>query len=209
MKIILLGPTYPMRGGIARYGTNLYKALRNRHNCVGIGFKKLYPSFLFPGAGELETASLADDEIAAEPLLHYAHPSSWLKALDRIVDFSPTAVVLTWWVPFWAPHLGWLSRRLSRRTHVLFLCHNVVPHEPKFYDTALVRWALGPGKGFMVHSEEDRKTLVNWFPKAAIVKRGHPLYEGSAACLMDQEEARRLLGIKNRMLLFFGFVRPY
>lgn len=209
MKIVLLGPTYPLRGGVARYGTYLLGVLQRRHDCLGIGFKKLYPSWLFPGKGELEKGVRPESGSEARALLHYAMPATWRQAYRQIMDFSPTCVILTWWVSFWAPHLGWLARNLSSSFPVIFLCHNVLPHEARFFDPQLTRWALKPGTGYIVHSDENRHQLLNWFPDAKIIRREHPVYFADSHFAIPREEARRRLGISGRMLLFFGFIRHY
>lgn len=209
MKIVLVGPTYPLRGGIARYGTHLLGAMNKRHECLGVGFKKLYPSRLFPGEGQVELGEMPASGAEALPLLHYADPFTWQKALSDIRQFSPYCVVLTWWVPFWAVHLGWLARRLSRVCPVIFICHNVLPHESRWYDARMTRWTLKAANRFIVHSEDNCGELLNWFPEARVIRREHPIYYSDALPKVSRDNARRALGVKGRMLLFFGFVRPY
>ena len=145
----------------------------------------------------------------AVAVLHYGRGSTWREALRKIRSFAPDAVIVAWWVTFWAPHLGWLSRKLAPDIPVLFICHNVLPHEVHRLDPILVRWALRPGRGFITHSEEDRRRLLNFFPSAVVRRCEHPLYTSDELKLPTREEARRILGISGRMLLFFGFIRPY
>ena len=209
MKIVFLGPTYPLRGGIARYGTYLLGALQKRHDCLGIGFKKLYPAWLFPGKGELELGSIPPAGSEAQALLHYGVPTTWRQAYKQIKDYSPSCVILTWWVSFWALHLGWLARKLSDTCPVIFLCHNVLPHESRMFDPRLTRWALKPGNGFIVHSEENLHQLAKLFPNTRVIRREHPVYYSDLRFASPREEARKRLGLSGRMLLFFGFVRPY
>ena len=50
-KIFLLGPTAPYRGGIAETQAAFARALEALNvDVTMINFKKLYPSFLFPGS---------------------------------------------------------------------------------------------------------------------------------------------------------------
>lgn len=44
MKITLIGPTYPFRGGIAHYTTLLTHHLRQRHDVRLISYIKQYPT---------------------------------------------------------------------------------------------------------------------------------------------------------------------
>lgn len=209
MKLVFLGPTYPHRGGIARYGTLLLAELQKRHDSLGIGFERLYPAFLFPGQSQLDADAHSSESPAIERILHYARPGSWARAARRIDEFAPDAVVLTWWVTFWAPYLGWLARRLARRHRLIYLCHNVYPHEAAFIDRPLVRFALKPAGRFIVHSEENRRQLLQLFPEARVLRRAHPAYGIGPLSTIEPGEARRRLGIEGRMLLFFGFVRAY
>ncbi len=209
MKLAFVSPTYPLRGGIARYGTHLLGAFKKRHDCIGISFEKLYPEGLFPGKGQMELGDLPEEGAAGQPMLHYAKPGTWMRAAEIIEAHSPDAVVLTWWVTFWAFHTGYLARRLSKSFPVFFLCHNVMPHEPRFYDPSLVRWALAPGQGFIVHSEENLEQVKNLPSSKPAKRREHPIYSTGFSENISPDVAKTQLGIKGRCLLFFGFIRHY
>jgi hypothetical protein len=49
MKIAVIGPTYPFRGGIAHYTTLLVRHLRARHQVLFLSYIKQYPKWLYPG----------------------------------------------------------------------------------------------------------------------------------------------------------------
>lgn len=46
-KIVLIGPVYPYKGGIAHYTSLLYRALSCKYEVELISFKMQYPKFLF------------------------------------------------------------------------------------------------------------------------------------------------------------------
>ncbi|MBU0518784.1 glycosyltransferase family 4 protein [bacterium] len=209
MRIVLLSPTYPLRGGIARYGTYLLRAIQTRHHCLGLSFKRLYPDFLFPGRGQEEKGVIPRSGSAGDRVLHYANPASWRRALQGVKAFNPEAVVIAWWVPFWSIHFTWFARQVQKICPVYYLCHNVLPHERKFFDQKLTRWALKPASGFIVHSEAEQRQLQEWYPASRVLRREHPVYFFDDEMQISKEEARKELGIKGRMLLFFGFIRPY
>ena len=54
MKIALVGPAYPLRGGIAQYLALLYVELRKRHDVRFFSFYRQYPRLLFPGRTQRE-----------------------------------------------------------------------------------------------------------------------------------------------------------
>ena len=53
MKVALIGPVYPYRGGIAHYTTLLAQALRGRgHEVLLVSFSRQYPQWLYPGKSD-------------------------------------------------------------------------------------------------------------------------------------------------------------
>jgi glycosyltransferase involved in cell wall biosynthesis len=94
---------------------------------------------------------------------------------------------------------------------VLFIGHNVVPHEARRIDRLLTRWVLGLGDAIIVHSQHDRAEALHLLPEASVRVTALPTYEMFARKHPSATEARRRLGLsaKARVLLFFGFVREY
>lgn len=53
MKIVLLGPVPPYRGGIAHFTQNLAEnLLQNGYDVLTISYRKQYPKWLYPGKSE-------------------------------------------------------------------------------------------------------------------------------------------------------------
>lgn len=50
MRIVVVGPTFPFRGGIAHFTTLLVRHLRQRHAVVFYSYSRQYPRWLFPGS---------------------------------------------------------------------------------------------------------------------------------------------------------------
>jgi len=124
--------------------------------------------------------------------------------------FAPEALVIPWWVAFWAPQMSTIAR-LAGKAHVVFICHNVVEHEPSRLRLALTRFALGSGDRFIVHSDEDKRNLERLVPGARVVRAALPSFGEVAGTPPPRDEARDRLGIgrDEDVVLFFGFVRPY
>ena len=55
MRICLVGPAYPYRGGISHFTQMLALAMQPAHQTRIVSFSRLYPSLLFPGRTQYET----------------------------------------------------------------------------------------------------------------------------------------------------------
>ncbi|RJP85546.1 MAG: glycosyltransferase [Desulfobacteraceae bacterium] len=211
MKIALIGPTYPFRGGIAHYTTLLYRHLKKPHEVRFFAFERQYPAWLFPGKSDRDPSLAPILEPGAERTIDSMNPATWLKTAREIVRSGCDAVVLPWWVSFWAPQFLTIVAYLKKhsKAKIIFICHNVVAHESKAYDRLLTRWVLNTGDGYLVHSSEDENNLRDMIPGARICRRFHPTYDAFGDSTLDEAICRETLEVKGNVLLFFGFVREY
>ncbi|MCX7681405.1 MAG: glycosyltransferase [Anaerolineae bacterium] len=127
--------------------------------------------------------------------------------------YQPDVLVLQWWTSFWAPVwfvLGLLNRIFLQKP-LVYICHNVLPHEMRWWDPWLARMALQWGTRFIVQSEEEQKRLAALVIGAQVDIIPHPVYEMFADQKIPKDEARRQLGLPSDalILLFFGMIREY
>jgi len=213
MKLDLVGPTYPFRGGISHHTTLLYRHLRVRHDVRFFAFSRQYPMWLYPAATDRDPSANPLDEPGVERAVDSMNPWTWLSVARRIRVAEPDALVMPWWVAFWAPQMTTIGRivRGNGRTKVLFICHNVIEHEPSPLRRALTKLALSGGDRFVVHSEEDRANLEQLVPGARVARTVLPSFGEVAAGRPSRADARARLGLRDdeEVVLFFGFVRPY
>ncbi len=212
MKIDLIGPSHPFRGGISHYTTLLFRHLKEKHTTRFYSFKRQYPRFLFPGATDRDDslAPLMDEE--ARPVLDSLNPFSWLRTAARVVKDKPELTIFPWWVVFWAPQFLTIIfyLRLFSKTKILFICHNVLEHEGHSFKYWLSKRVLSRGDYFIVHSSEERTRLIETIGERPVAVCFHPTYEVFNEGEITQDQAREKLQIaEDNVLLFFGFVREY
>ena len=210
MKVCLVGPVYPYRGGIAHFTSLLAREFAVSHDVSIINFKRLYPNFLFPGKTQFDESG-SPLEAASERLIDSLNPLSFLAAARARARRRPDLVVFQWWHPFFAFAYAAAVFFLKRfcKTRVVFLCHNVLPHEASRFDRLLIRIAFSQADAFLVQSGEDRIKLerIKRRPRAEV--QAHPIYDVFRRGETTREKARQRLGVEEPMLLFFGYIRPY
>jgi len=214
MRVALIGPVYPYRGGIAHYTTLLCRALRDAgHTVLLVSFKRQYPQRLFPGQ--------SDRDPSREPLI-VAEAHYWIDSLDQftwfmtyrhIKRFQPDLVVLPWWTPFLTPvwlTLGVLNQIFSH-SPLVYICHNVLPHEGSWLDRLAARLVLKFGTRLIVQSDAEKQRLVSLLPAKHVDIVPHPVYNMFSAKRLSRQIARTELGLAHDIpvLLFFGVVRAY
>lgn len=208
-KIILIGPVYPYKGGISHYTGLMCRELLKRHNVEMISYKMQYPKFLF----HKEQRDYSNDSFkieGAEYLLNTANPFNIVRTAHHIRRKKPDLVVIQWWHPYFAPCYFLLTRFMGRQ-NVVFVCHNVFPHERFPMDKALTRLALSGGSHFIVHAAKEAKELTKIQSHPDYVATPHPTYNAFCFKGMNREQAREMLhiGAEERILLFFGYIREY
>lgn len=206
MKVCLIAPVLPFRGGIAKYCHSLAKELEKRHELLLLSYERQYPVLLYGKKSQIDS-DLARNEIAKEFKnitydIDSVSISSWFKTLKTVSAFNPDIVILPWWVTYWTPMYLYLLHALRRRgIKVLFICINVFEHENNAWKNFLTKIVLGRVDAFIVHSEQEKNELHKLNPRAYVRKHLLPLFEYEV-----KNEARR---DTVKYLLFFGFVRPY
>jgi len=212
-RLVVVGVSFPFRGGIAHYSTLLVRNLRLRYRVEFITFRRQYPGILFPGKTQYDESANPIVE-SNDALIDSVNPVSWIRTARALNRLRPHLIVFNWWHPFFGMAYGTILQFLSPalRGRVCFLCHNVRPHETHLLERMLCSYAFRHVRYFIVHSEEDKEKLLHLKPGAQVLRNGHPVFaQFSKGLTMDKADARRQLGLPpdRNLVLFFGLIRPY
>ena len=210
MRIAILSSFYPLRGGIAQFNASLYTELSKNHTVGAFSFKRQYPEIFFPGKTQFVTP---DDEavpVSAQALLDTADPFSYVSTLRKIRAWKPDLLIVRYWMPWFAPSLGYVCRHIKKNCKVIQILDNVVPHERHFFDKPLTKYFLKGGSGYISMCREVADDLLELRKDADYRIMPHPLYSHFGGKL-GREEAEAALGIKPgfKNILFFGLIREY
>jgi glycosyltransferase involved in cell wall biosynthesis len=202
VRIAVVGPAHPYKGGIAQYTTELaHRLVAAGHEVVIESWSHQYPAALYPGLLTITEPELPPFSPTLRRL-SWRRPDSWYRTGRRLraFDIVVLVVVNSVQVPAYLGILAGLGRH--RTTRVVAQCHNVLPHEKSAVDVALVRSVLARVEGVVVHSASQGEQARKVTDRPVTVEHMAPLVVASATGPTGTGQVRH-------RLLFFGLVRPY
>lgn len=208
-KIVLIGPVYPYKGGISHYTGLMYRALKKKYDVSMISYRFQYPKLLY----KKEQRDYSNDSFKVEDTnywIHTANPFNWIGTAKKIKALKPELVIIQWWHPYFAPCYFSLCKIL-KGIKILFVCHNVFPHERFPADRLLTKMVLKQGDCYIVQSKMDAENLHQIIKNPIFEQTVHPTYNIFKTENLSKEEARKRLLLEDdeNILLFFGFIREY
>lgn len=206
MKIAILGPAPPFRGGISLFALMLARSYAELgHEVAFFNFKHQYPKLLFPGKNQTDT-TLNETEFPNFRTLTPWLPFSWWQTAKAIKGFQADLLIVSWFLPFFAPAYGVIQRLLPKLPKIV-LAHNVVAHERWAFTDLLTRFCFQPATKIVVLSKATLQELKHNLP-LNIARKGvlgfHPIYncyEVNHSVSTPKTDATNLL--------FFGLIKPY
>ncbi|MFA6469644.1 MAG: glycosyltransferase family 4 protein [Bacteroidota bacterium] len=210
MKILLFGPAYPLRGGMAHFIALLYTELMKRgHEVEIINFKRQYPKILFPGKTQEESGE-AGIPVPSTVLIDSINPFNWIWQGLKLRNRHADLVISTFWLPFLAPSTGTLHMLLRRgKTKTLTILHNLIPHEKRPGDILFTRWLTMFTDYYIAQSASVEKDLQQFVPGAKYKRVALPMFS-LFKDRIPKREAKKILHVTDeKVILFFGYIRPY
>jgi glycosyltransferase involved in cell wall biosynthesis len=216
-SVIIIGPGYPLRGGLATFDQRLARQfIQEGYDCTIYSFSLQYPSFLFPGTTQYSSEP-PPEGLTILSRINSINPLNWWKVGAELRKARPDIVVVRFWLPFMGPALGTILRQVRRNGHtrIVAITDNVIPHEKRPGDGPFTRYFLRSCDAFITMSEKVMQDLRILQPSAPAIQVAHPLYDNfgepipktTARALLRQQGVP--IGDTDKVLLFFGFIRPY
>jgi glycosyltransferase involved in cell wall biosynthesis len=211
-KVFIIGPAFPLRGGLASFDELFCEALNKEgHQCEIISYSLQYPNFLFPGSTQYHVNGTAPKNITIHTLINSVSPLSWFKTASFIKKQKPDFIIFRFWIPFMGPALGTIARLVKKQNiKVLAITDNVIPHEKRLGDKQLASYFIKGCDAFVTMSKAVMKDLEKFTNTSHKKYLLHPLYTAFGDKIPKQE-ARLKLHLKqdDRVILFFGLIRKY
>ncbi|WP_407521221.1 glycosyltransferase family 4 protein [Lacibacter sp. MH-610] len=212
MRIIIIGPAHPLRGGLASYNERLARQFQNEgHDVTIYTFSLQYPGFLFPGTTQYSSEPKPSD-LKIEIKINSINPFNWLAVGNELKEIKPDIIVVRYWLPFMGPALGTILRRVKKNQNTKIICiaDNIIPHEKRIGDVPFTRYFVKAVDGFVTMSDKVLNDLQQFATDAPAQFVPHPLYDNFGEKI-SRTEARAHLNLPpdSFLFLFFGFIRKY
>lgn len=213
-KCVIIGPAFPLRGGIAQLNESLSAEFTKQEieNTI-FSFYLQYPSILFPGSSQTEAIDLKGPEgVQIKSTISSINPISWWLTARRIARLSPDFIVVRYWLPFMGPCLGtickWIKKLIG--VPVIAILDNVVPHEKRPGDKLFTNYFTKQCDGFITMSATVQEELAAFDTTKPRKLLYHPVYDHFGE-KVDKAFARKHLSLpeSQKVILFFGIIRKY
>ena len=211
-KILIVGPAFPLRGGLATYNERIAREFKTLgYECDILSFSLQYPSIFFPGKTQYSTDK-APKGLKISSSINSINPFNWLKVGNTIKKQHYDIVIFRYWMSFMAPAFGTIAGIIKQNKHtkILAITDNLYSHERRFFDTSFTNYFLNKCDGFLTMSQSVLNQLKQLKKNKPSCYVAHPMYDMFGEAI-DKIAAKNKLGLStnSHYLLFFGFIRKY
>ena len=211
-RVIIIGPAHPLRGGLATFNQRLANAFTDQgHTCSLLSFSLQYPDFIFPGTTQYSSEP-APENLRIDTKINSINPFNWIRTGNWLKKQQADLIIVRFWLPLMGPALGTILRRArkNKKTKIICIADNVIPHEKRPGDKPFTRYFLKSCDAFITMSEKVMSDLRLFEKTKPALLVSHPLYDNFGA-ILPKAAARKHLGLPGdeKIILFFGFIRKY
>ncbi|KGN36951.1 glycosyltransferase family 4 protein [Knoellia subterranea] len=165
LRLAVVGPTHPYKGGVASHTTELCHELAEAgHDVTLVSWSHLYPSLLYPGEQAVPGGAPDVDPFPRTiRALSWARPDTWVRTGRRLRDMD--AIIVVHVIPPGVPsNLAVLRAAGVGRTsssglgpRSIVIAHNVLPHEARPGDRQFMDALFRRVDSVVVHSDSQAK----------------------------------------------------
>ncbi len=186
-----------------------------------------------------KTDFLEGTDIQVQYITNYNNPFTWKQTADAITQLNPEQVIFQWSIAIQGYPLGKIIRRIKKNSsaEILVDCHFILQKEQSTIDAELAKYGIGNADTFIVHALKTYKELQALFPNrefhltetgerskhndtsnaptaqhspSTVIKLYHPIYDlFQPDSDFDVEAFKQEHGLRDKVFLFFGFIRKY
>jgi glycosyltransferase involved in cell wall biosynthesis len=213
MKVSFLAHNPPYQGGIVQYSILLANSIQALVNLNVIGYKNLYPRFLYKGNIPRKSQSGIDFKAPLKRVLKWYSPLSWYLAYRHA---KKSDIIHINWVTAFVGPVYWgilMFNRFGSKRKVVITCHNITDHEPIPFSSFFTQNVFGQADQLIVHAPENKERLHKDFginpDNVTIVPHG----DFSFFIDLRRKEPNPIETLRQseneQLILFFGYIRKY
>ncbi len=142
MKLAIISPFPPLKGGISKESEVLYSILKNKYSPEIFSFKKLYPNILYPSNSQFDYSVKNTNNNNIHHSIDIINPISWLRTANQITDYKCTHVIFRFWNPFFIPLYSFIISKIKKNSpkiKIFSICDNILPHERFVFDQYFIK----------------------------------------------------------------------
>ena len=210
-KVVIVGPAFPLRGGIANFNEALSKEMNLKgYDTELVSFSYQYPKFLFPGKTQFVDGK-GPEGLKIFTRINSVNPLNWIKTAKFITRLKPDYVIIRFWLPFMGMALGTIAGKLRKKSvKVLAITDNVIPHESRLGDRLLTKYFLRRCDGFITLSKSVLEDISQFTNNQNKIMLPHPVYNIFGEPVSRSMGIEKLnLDVNSKYILFFGLIRGY
>jgi len=209
MKLAIISPFPPYRGGISKETEVLYYSLKKKHSVTIYNFKRLYPEIIFPGKTQFLKNYNSPDSIRCIDSMNLF---SWQKTVQIINKEKYDKIIFRFWHPFLSPIYSYIISKLKKKDpsiKIFCICDNIYPHEKTFFDKYLLKFFLKRVDKFLTMSSITSGQINEICPNSNISEIFLPIKDNYGKKILKNDACQKLNIHNTFNILFFGLIRSY
>lgn len=214
MKVAILGSFPPLRG-ISSYCFELTRSLvRAACQVEFISFKKMYPTFLYPGRDlndDYTFPALRSSNLSVKRNMVWYNPIGWI--LESLKCKTSILHAQWWSLPLAPIYLCFCAIFKLRHKPVVLTIHNVMSHERSSIFLSISKLLFSFGDHFIVHSKINKQQLIDQFgihpANISQIPHGPLDLQFKADAAPDTIRTKLKFKSEHKVILLFGAIRPY